>query len=55
MESDTRWVGWGGVGRDQGEVKGTSEAILRLSVSPRCLRLFLEQEERALRGQAVGT
>lgn len=47
--------GWGGVGRDQGEVKGTSEAILRLSVSPRCLRLFLEQEERALRGQAVGT
>lgn len=50
-----RWVGWGGI---RERLKGTtvsSEAILWLSMRPRCLPLFLEQEERALRGQAVGT
>lgn len=54
MESDTKWVGWGGI---RERLKGpavSSKAIRRLSMRPRCLRLFLEQEERALRGQAVG-
>lgn len=55
MESDRRWVGWGGI---RERLKGpavSSEAMLRLSMCPRCLWLFLEQEEMALRGQAVGT